>query len=145
MIPILENAAIRPNTANIAWTDKRVRELLEIRRSSRLFRLGSAAEISARLTFANNGPNQVPGLIVMRISDRVGADLDPNARALVVVLNASDTSQTITLADTAGAHFQLHKVQRTSDDVTVTLSKFKQKTGSFTVPARTTAVFVEAP
>ena len=142
--PILENAGIRPGPGDIAWTDARLRELLEIRASSRLFRLGSAAEVSARLTFANGGPNQIPGLIVMRISDTVGADLDPNARSLVVIFNASDTAQTVTLAGTAGARFQLHKVQRTSDDLTVTESKFKQKTGSFTVPARTTAVFVEA-
>ena len=144
MAPILENELIRPTPANIAWTDARVRELLAIRASSRLFRLGSAAEVSARLTFANNGPNQVPGLIVMRISDTVGANLDPQARSIVVVFNASDSSQTITLADTARKHFRLHKVQRTSEDETVTLSKFKQNTGSFTVPARTTAVFVEA-
>jgi len=142
--PILGNAAINPAAGDIAWTEARFRELLEIRASSRLFRLGSAAEVSARVTFANGGPTQVPGLIVMRISDRVGANLDPNARSLVIVFNASDTSQTVTLADTAGSKFQLHKVQRTSDDETVTQSKFKQKTGSFTVPARTTAVFVEA-
>jgi pullulanase-type alpha-1,6-glucosidase len=143
MTPILENPLIEPTPANIAWTDARVRELLEIRASSRLFRLGSAAEVQARLTFANNGPNQIPGLIVMRISDTVGADLDPEARSVIVVFNASDTSQTITLSDTARKHFRLHKVQRTSEDVTVTLSKFKQNTGAFTVPARTTAVFVE--
>jgi pullulanase-type alpha-1,6-glucosidase len=144
MAPILENDLIGPTPADIAWTDARVRELLEIRASSRLFRLGSAAEIGARLTFANNGPNQIPGLIVMRISDTVGANLDPEARSIVVLFNASDTPQTITLADTARKHFRLHRVQRTSEDVTVTLSKFKQNTGSFTVPARTTAVFVES-
>jgi pullulanase-type alpha-1,6-glucosidase len=141
--PILENDAIKPGPTNIGWTDDRFRELLEIRGSSRLFRLGSAAEVSARLSFPIGGPNQVPGLIVMRISDTVGADLDPKAKSIVVVFNASDTSQTVSLASAAGRHFQLHKVQRTSDDVTVTLSKFKQKTGSFTVPARTTAIFVE--
>jgi len=144
MIPILENAAIRPTTADIAWTDARVRELLAIRASSRLFRLGSATEISARLTFANNGPNQVPGLIVMRISDTVGADLDPSARSLVVIFNASDTAQTITLADAAHKHYQLHRIQAKSTDKTVTKSGFKLNNGAFTVPARTTAVFVEA-
>jgi pullulanase-type alpha-1,6-glucosidase len=144
MIPILENAAIRPTTADIAWTDARVRELLAIRASSRLFRLGSAAEISARLTFANNGPNQVPGLIVMRISDTVGADLDPSARSLVVIFNASDTAQTVTLADAAHKHYQLHRIQAKSTDKTVTKSGFKLNNGAFTVPARTTAVFVEA-
>jgi hypothetical protein len=60
------------------------------------------------------------------------------------VFNASDTSQTISLAGASGKQFQLHKVQQTSKDKTVKASKFKKNTGSFTVPARTTAVFVEA-
>jgi hypothetical protein len=79
----------------------------------------------------------------MRISDTVDADLDPNARSLVVVFNASDTEQTITVAGTAHKHYQLHPVQRASSDKTVTKSKFKLSSGQFTVPARTTAVFVE--
>jgi pullulanase-type alpha-1,6-glucosidase len=142
--PILENAGIRPTPANIAWTDARLRELLEIRASSRLFRLGSGAEVSDRLTFANNGPNQIPGLIVMRISDTDGADLDPNARSIVVVFNASDTEQTIAVAGAAHKHYKLHDIQQKSSDKTVGKSKFKLSNGSFTVPARTTAVFVEA-
>ena len=39
--------------------------------------------------------------------------------------------------------FKLHKVQQTSDDDVVLQSKFTQKTGTFFVPALTTAVFVE--
>ena len=144
MTPILEHAAIRPTAADITWTDARFRELLAIRASSRLFRLGSAAEISARLTFANNGPNQVPGLIVMRISDTVGADLDPHARSLAVVFNASGTAQAITLADAVHRPYQLHHVQRSSSDEAIATSRFELSDGSFTVPARTTAVFVEA-
>jgi pullulanase-type alpha-1,6-glucosidase len=141
--PILQNAAIEPAPGDIAWTAARVEELLEIRATSRLFRLGTAADVGARLSFANNGPDQVPGLIVMRISDKVGADLDPDARSLVIVFNASDTTQSFSLPDTAKEQFLLHKIQRNSEDETVTLSKFAQKTGTFTVPARTTAVFVE--
>jgi pullulanase len=141
--PILENAAIRPQAGDIAWTTARFEELLEIRASSRLFRLGTAAEVGARLTFENNGPGQVPGLIVMRISDAVGTDLDPEAKSLVIVFNASDTTQSYSIAATTGGQFALHKVQRTSDDLTVALSQFKQKTGTFVVPAWTTAVFVE--
>jgi len=142
--PILENDAINPAPGDIAWTDERVRELLSIRASSRLFRLGSGPEVSARLTFPLGGPNQVPGLIVMRISDTVGADLDPDAKSIMVVFNASDTTQTINVPGSAGKHYQLHKIQQTSKDKTVKDSKFKRNTGSFTVPARTTAVFVEA-
>jgi pullulanase-type alpha-1,6-glucosidase len=141
--PILANTAIDPSAADIDWTDARFADLLRIRRSSPLFELGTAEAIQQRLTFANNGPNQVPGLIVMRISDTVGPDLDPSARSLVVIFNGSDTGQSITLPDTVKGQFKLHKVQQTSDDDVVLRSKFTQKTGTFFVPALTTAVFVE--
>jgi pullulanase/glycogen debranching enzyme len=143
MRPILANEAIAPDRSDIRWTNDRFEELLEIRSSSRLFRLGSAGEIQARLSFANNGPDQVPGLIVMRLSDTVGADLDRRVRSMVIVINASDTSQTSTLGDTAGKRFRLHEVQEESGDRTVRGSRFNRSTGSFTVPAWTTAVFVE--
>jgi pullulanase/glycogen debranching enzyme len=143
MTPILENGLIEPTPGDIAWTDERFRELLAIRQSSRLFRLGSGAEVKARVTFPIGGPNQTPGVIVMRISDTVGADLDPNARSIVVVFNASDTTQAINVPGASGKNYLLHKVQQTSKDKTVKDSKFKKNTGTFTVPAWTTAVFVE--
>ena len=114
--PILANTSIDPTAADIDWTDDRFADLLRIRRSSPLFQLGTAAAIQQRLTFANGGPNQIPGLIVMRISDTVGADLDRNAKSIIVIFNGSDTGQSITLADTAKGQFKLHKVQQTSDD-----------------------------
>jgi hypothetical protein len=144
MTPILENEAIRPTAADIAWTDARVQELLRIRASSRLFRLGSGAEVLARLTFENGGPDQVPGLIVMRISDTAGVDLDPSARSIAVLFNASATEQAITVADAAHRPFRLHPVQAASTDETVATATFERSDGAFTVPARTTAVFVEA-
>ena len=79
----------------------------------------------------------------MRISDTVGPELDPNARSIIVIFNGSDTGQSISLADTVKGQFKLHGVQQTSDDAVVKQSKFTQKTGTFSVPALTTAVFVE--
>ena len=79
----------------------------------------------------------------MRISDKVGADLDRDAKSLVIIFNGSDTGQSISLADTVKGQFKLHQVQQTSNDDTVLLSKFTQNTGTFFVPALTTAVFVE--
>jgi hypothetical protein len=38
---------------------------------------------------------------------------------------------------------KLHPVQQHAGDPVVRLSRFDRKTGSFTVPPRTTAVFVE--
>jgi hypothetical protein len=60
-----------------------------------------------------------------------------------VLFNASDEAHKLTLADTRGRHFRLHKAQRTSDDEILTESHFVPGQGAFVVPARTTAVFVD--
>ena len=87
-----------------------------------------------RLSFANGGPNQIPGLIVMRLSDRVAPDLDPNADEIIVFFNANDQSETLTFADTRGRHFKLTKVQRTSDDEIVTESRLSTGNGDVLGP-----------
>jgi pullulanase/glycogen debranching enzyme len=143
MKPLLANPALRPTSDDIRSSLRRFRDLLQIRNSSPLFRLRTAAEVDARLSFANGGPNQIPGLIVMRLSDRVAPDLDPNAEEIIVLFNANDQSETLTFADTRGRHFKLTKVQRTSDDEIVTESRFSSGNGTFFVPGRTTAVFVD--
>ena len=51
-------------------------EMLEIRDSSDLWRLTTAGDVQDRVGFHNTGPGQLPGLIVMSISDVVGDDLD---------------------------------------------------------------------
>ncbi|MGH2356869.1 MAG: pullulanase-type alpha-1,6-glucosidase, partial [Candidatus Limnocylindria bacterium] len=141
--PLLADPDLRAGGADITWTTDRFAELLEIRGSSPLFALGDAESIQERVSFPTAGPNQPAGLIVMELSDEVGTDLDPSLRSIVVLINASDTQQTVTLADAAGGRFRLHDVQEHSGDDVVRKAKFKQRTGTFTVPARTTAVFVE--
>ena len=76
--PILANTVDRPGPGRHRRGPTRAStDLLRIRRSSPLFRLGTAAAIEQRLSFANGGPDQIPGLIVMRISDTVGAGPRP--------------------------------------------------------------------
>jgi pullulanase/glycogen debranching enzyme len=141
--PLLANPAIRPTPAQIEWTAERFRELLQIRGSSRLFRIGDAGEIQRRLAFANGGPNQVPGLIVMKLSDRVAPDLDPSSESIVVLFNATPETKTWSEPGLRGRQYKLHKVQRTSEDELTTESQFVPGLGRFSVPPRTTAVFVE--
>jgi pullulanase/glycogen debranching enzyme len=141
--PLLANAAIKPTPAEIEWTAERFRELLEIRGSSRLFRIGDAGEIQRRLTFANAGPAQVPGLIVMKLSDEVTPDLDSGTESIVVLFNATPETKTWSEPGLRGRQYKLHKVQRTSEDELTTESQFVPGQGRFRVPPRTTAVFVE--
>jgi pullulanase-type alpha-1,6-glucosidase len=116
-------------------------EMLQIRRSSPLFRLQTAQDVIDRVSFLNTGPDQMPGVIVYVLSDGLdGADLDPNAVMIVVIVNISPEAITFADAAFAGLDFQLHPVQQASRDEIVQTAAFADD--AFTVPARTTAVFV---
>jgi hypothetical protein len=143
MQPFLADPALQPGQAEIARSAKMFDELLRIRYSSRLFRLGTAEDVQARLAFLNTGPDQLPGLIVMTLSDEVGANLDPAFKSIVVLINANDQAQTFTASELAGKKLLLHRVQRISVDPLVRTSSFNRASGAFVIPARTTAVFVE--
>ena len=88
-------------------------------------------------------------LIVMSLSDTVGDDLDPTADRLVVIFNADDEPITFAVPDWAaqeggaGREMALHPVLAASADATVLESSWDSDTGTFTVPGRTTAVFVQ--
>ncbi len=142
MRPLLADPALKPAQADILDAAAHFREMLTIRRSSRLFRLQTAAEVAAHLTFLNTGPDQIPGLIVM-VLDNTGAQRlsDPYGR-IVVVFNATKSTRTFPDASFRNAAFELHPVQASSNDPVVKTAGFDKTAGAFTVPARTTAVFV---
>jgi hypothetical protein len=117
--------------------------MLAIRASSPLFRLQTADEIMNRVEFHNTGPGQIPGVIVMSISDRVGDDLDPAAVVVWSLFNPTDDDVTYTVVDLVGADIVLHPVLAGSVDDIVRSAAFDAANGEFRVPARTTAVFVE--
>jgi hypothetical protein len=79
----------------------------------------------------------------MSISDSLDPDLDQDLQSAVVLVNANDEAQTFTAAELANKNLVLHRVQRGSVDSVVKMSRFNRTTGAFTIPARTTAVFVE--
>ncbi|HYO85985.1 MAG TPA: alpha-1,6-glucosidase domain-containing protein, partial [Dermatophilaceae bacterium] len=146
--PLLANPALKPAPSDIAAANAHMDEMLAIRRSSPLFRLASGEQVSDRLGFHNTGPDQVPGLVVMELADPgrdplAGGDLDPDVEGLVVLFNATDDAVTHQLTDAKGADMVLHPVQAGSADPVVRSAAFDADTGTFTVPARTTAVFVD--
>jgi pullulanase-type alpha-1,6-glucosidase len=136
MRPLLGDAALEPGPDHMQAARDRALELLEIRFSSPLFRLGSADLIKQRVGFPIGGPDQAPGVIVMTIDDGGGTDLDADRERLVVVWNATPGSQTVDLAG-AGS-LVLHPVQEAGSDDVVKQTTFG--TDTVTVPARTVAV-----
>jgi pullulanase-type alpha-1,6-glucosidase len=143
--PRLANPALWPGKPDIQANFTHALELLELRDSSPLFRLQTEADIMARVQFLNTGPDQVPGLIVMSISDKIASlpDLDPQHEQIVVLFNATDTAQSFKPAGAAGQGFRLHPVQADSADAVVRSATYDAAAGEFKVPARTTAVFVQ--
>jgi pullulanase len=136
---LFKDASIAPAAAHIAAARAHLREMLAIRKSTRLLRLATTADVLKRVDFANTGPGQIPGVIALTVTDGTctGADLDPARDGIVAILNATPQQQVIAVPGAAG--FTLHTVQQASADAAVKTASFSG--GSFTVPARTTAVF----
>ena len=139
--PALADPNLKPNAKDIEGTFRHMMEMLVIRKTSGLFRLRTADEIKKAVSFYNVGPNQIPGLIVERIKNTQGFCF-PASQALVLV-NATPQAQSFSDPAFKAEKLQLHPVQALSNDPVVRTSKFQKATGTFTVPARTTAVFIQ--
>ncbi len=142
MRPLLEDPALEPQAEHMQAARERAKELLRIRFSSPLFRLGTAGLIQERVSFPIAGRAQTPGVITMVIDDRRGRDLDPRWETIVVVFNASDEAATQAVPGVASRRFELHPVQASGGDPIVKRSVHDASARAFTVPARTVAVFV---
>ncbi len=141
--PLLANPDLAPSRDDIVAAVVHMQEMLTIRKSSKLFRLETAEDIQARLTFLNTGPDQMPGVIVMSLSDQGAlSDLDPHYELIVVVFNATNQPISFTSDTLAGLALELHPVQVVSADPIVQTSSFDAETGTLNVPGLTTAVFV---
>lgn len=144
MRPFLLNPALKPGTSDISLAHLYFEDVLRIRKSTPMFRLQTGDEVKKRVRFYNVGPNQQPALIAMAISDKVGAKLDPNLKSVVVFFNLDKVPKMITLPDYAGIRLELHPILKHSiADLIVKQARHDDSTGAFTIPPRTTAVFLE--
>lgn len=141
--PLLADPALVPAPEHIAAARTAARELLELRSSTELFRLGDAGLIREKVTFPGSGPDAVPGVVAMHVDDTVGADVDRELDGLLAVVNASDEEVVLTLDELAGSAFELSDVQRHGADEVVKGTTWDEATGTVTVPARTAAVLVD--
>jgi pullulanase-type alpha-1,6-glucosidase len=138
--PLLADPALAPSKTDITFASAVFREFLQIRKSSPLFRLQTGAQVKQSLSFLNAGPQQTPGLIVMRLQDT--SNLDPNYQEIVILFNARPEWEAFGDPAFAGRDFRLHVIQQTSADELVRNAAYDPSNGAFNVPPRTTAVFV---
>jgi pullulanase/glycogen debranching enzyme len=144
MKPLLANPALKPTAAQVQSASAQASDLLRLRFSSPLFRLGSAGAIKAKVTFPVSGTAQAhQGVIVMRVDDTVGSDVDPALKGLVVVFNGSAAAVDQNLPGMTGADLVLSPVQSAGADAVVKASRWNGSTSTLSVPARTVAVFVQ--
>jgi len=157
--PILDRPLPSPASqqATILATSAAFADLLRVRRNTNLFRLTTAADINGCVSFPDQGA-QVHGLIVERILG-AGNGTCPltssgtNYRSVVVLFNASRTPQSFTIPAYAGklkgtvsGNLYLHPAQIAGSDAVLQAGwdfTADATAGRFTVPARTTGVFVE--
>ncbi|OAO92107.1 hypothetical protein AXX17_AT5G03790 [Arabidopsis thaliana] len=147
--PRLQDPSFKPKSSHIVATLHNFLDLLRIRYSSPLFRLDTARAIQERVRFHNTGPSSIPGAIVMSIEDgHKGipsvSQIDPIYSLIVVIFNARPSEFSYPSPALKDRKLELHPVQVMSADEIVKKSVYDSFSGGFTVPARTTTVFVES-
>ncbi|GMG88047.1 pullulanase-type alpha-1,6-glucosidase [Biformimicrobium ophioploci] len=140
MQPLLADPDLVPGKEAMQLTSDMFREHLAIRSSSALFRLPTGTAIKDAVSFLNTGPDQVPGVIVMQIDDADGT-YDAERQRMVVIFNGDTQDHSIAISDYANGDYALHPLQQDSVDARLVNAAYAVDTGTFTVPARTTAIF----
>ncbi|MFD0866878.1 pullulanase-type alpha-1,6-glucosidase, partial [Tessaracoccus lubricantis] len=144
MRPLLEDPANLPSPDDIATSRARALELLRLRSTYPLLTLGSAEAISEKVSFPNAGAGQTPGLILMRIDDTVGADVDAEVDGLLVAFNATPEAITEQVDGMAGVDLALSPVLTDGPDADPVLAgtNWVASSGTLTIPARSAVVLV---
>jgi pullulanase-type alpha-1,6-glucosidase len=142
MKPLLGNPALKPTAAEVGTATAAAQDLLKLRFSTPLFRLGSADLINAKLSFPLSGAN--PGVITMRIDDTVGPNVDPALKGVLVVFNSTGSTVTQQVPGLAGATLSLSPVQAAGSDPVVKQTTWTASSGTVSVPARSVAVLVQS-
>ncbi|MBB1509751.1 pullulanase-type alpha-1,6-glucosidase [Tessaracoccus sp. MC1756] len=145
MRPLLEDPANTPSPGDIATSRTRALELLKLRSTYPLLTLGTAEDIAQKVTFPNAGADQTPGLILMRIDDTVGTDVDDAVDGLLVAFNATPEAISEQVDGMAGVEMALSPVLTDGPDADATLgtTSWTSSTGTLTIPARSVVVLVQ--
>jgi pullulanase-type alpha-1,6-glucosidase len=144
MKPLLANPALKPSAADVGTASAQAADLLKLRFSTPLFRLGTADLIDQKVTFPLSGtPDAKPGVVVMRIDDTVGPNIDPSLRGVLVVFNTTGAAVTQQVPGLRGQSLSLSAIQNAGVDPVVKQTTWSSADGTVTVPGRTVAVLVQ--
>ncbi|MCL2733421.1 MAG: pullulanase-type alpha-1,6-glucosidase, partial [Actinomycetia bacterium] len=130
--PLLTAPQLSPDCAQMQGASAAYQDLLRIRTAEPAFHLDTEAQVQQQVSFPLSGTGETPGVITMKAGD------------LVVVFNATPQAQDQRIASLAGTRYALHPVQAAGADKVVKAASYAAATGTFTVPARSVAVFTTA-
>ncbi|MDT3766756.1 DUF3372 domain-containing protein [Gleimia hominis] len=137
MAPLLEDARLRPTTADMRWSFAVAREFLRVRTRYRALTLGDAQQIIRRVSF-------VPapaGVVVMHINNEGGPGREHH---LLVCINGWAQQQTVAYPQLAGTRLRVNPVQRDGADHAIMATvQWDQAAGKLTLPARTAVVLTD--
>ncbi len=145
MSPILTNPLINPGPSNIQNARDFFTDMLAIRSDTSLFRLRSGQDVNERLRFYNVGPEQQTGLIAMEIDGQNPRRYSgAKYKRVVVFFNVDKLVKNLTIDAMRGKLMMLHPIQRhSSSDAIAKTASFDRGTGAFSIPPRSTVVFIE--
>ncbi len=139
LAPLLADPRLKPGPGDIRRAHEQALDLLRLRASTRLFRLGAAERVQEMVGFpVANSWHQLPGVIVLAVDDPDGK-VDERWAGVLVVFNATPWLVRQGLPFDVSDHV-LHPVQASGSDEVV--RSCVVGTDWLSVPARTAAVFV---
>jgi pullulanase len=139
--PLLANPAIKPSGTDIALARDMFRDLLQIRSSSTLFRLRSADDVKARLSFPNTGSAQNPVVQAGHLDGNGYAGA--NFREVLYFVNVDKVAQQITLPGEKSKSYVLHPTHlAAADRRAANDARYDAASGAFTIPPRSAVVYV---
>lgn len=142
LAPLLADPGLVPTASEAARAHRAACDLLRIRASTRLFRLGDADQIRAKVSFPISGTwAQQPGVIIMMVDDRAGRAVDERWSGVVVAVNANAWPVRQDVTRLRKGRWVLHPVQAAGDDQVVATARCDD--GLVVLPPWTCAVFVD--
>jgi pullulanase len=139
--PLLADPMLKMDKPHIEMSLGMFEDMLRVRKDTALLRLRTGQQIIDKLTFPNTGADQIPGVIVMHLDDTKGEDVDVKYSHVVVIFNGSNESVSYTDETLAVGEYVLHPMLASGSDAAMKTASY-DASGTFTVPAYTTAVFV---
>ncbi len=137
--PLLKRRDLKPSAEDVALATGMAQDLLRLRASTRLFRLGSAARVREHVRFPVAGtPYAIPGVVAYVVEDSATDPVDERWSGVVTILNGTP-GEVVQHLPVDGPWVLSPVQQRGADDV-VRASTWADQ--AFVVPARTAAVYV---